>query len=230
MSQVPRHLSVAVVIPVLNEAALLPAAIERCRQLSADELVYADGGSTDGTREIMQAAGVHWVASKPGRATQMNLASASCKSDVFLFLHVDTSVYSGHIDAIRQVMQDETIAGGRFDVRLSGHHPALRVIEHMINLRSRLTRISTGDQAMFIRRSVFERLGGFPEQPLLEDVELSRWLKRAGKIACLRQQVETSSRRWEANGMVRTVLLMWLIRLRYWLGADPARLHRLYSR
>jgi len=125
-------------------------------------------------------------------------------------------------------MRDERVVGGRFDVRLSGRQPAFRVIEFFINLRSRLTRIATGDQAIFVRRSVFERLGGFPEQPLMEDVEFSRRLKREGRIACLRERVVTSSRRWERHGIARTVWLMWSLRLGYWLGADPERLRRWY--
>jgi len=120
------------------------------------------------------------------------------------------------------------MAGGRFDVQLSGRHPAFRIIEWFINWRSRLTRISTGDQAMFVRREVFARLGGFSEQLLMEDIELSSRLKREGEIACLRRKVVTSSRRWEKHGIARTVLLMWWLRLRYSLGADPEALKRRY--
>jgi len=220
-----RSLSVAAIVPVLNESALLPDMIERFRHIDVDELVYADGGSTDGTREQLQAAGVRWVSSRSGRSAQMNCGAAECTSDILLFIHVDTAVSSSHIEAVRKSMRDRGMAGGRFDVQLSGAHPAFRIIESMINLRSRLSRISTGDQAMFVRRDVFERLGGFPDQPLLEDVAFSRLLKRAGNIACLRQRVETSSRRWEEYGIVRTILLMWWLRLRFWLGAAPARLH-----
>jgi len=222
------RLSVAVIVPVLNEARLLPAFIGRCLRAGADELIFADGGSTDATMDILRGAGVHRVSSGPGRAAQMNRAAAECSSDILLFLHVDTSICSSHVEAVREAMMDMRVAGGRFDVRLSGRHPGLRIIEFFINWRSRLTRISTGDQAMFVRRSVFERLGGFADQPLMEDVELSRRLKRAGRIACLRRRVETSSRRWEERGIARTVWQMWWIRLRYWLGANPVRLHRLY--
>jgi len=225
-----RPLSVAAIVPVLNEAALLPGAIERFRHIGVDELVYADGGSTDSTREQLQAAGVRWVSSRPGRSAQMNRGAVECVSDILLFIHVDTSVSSSHIEAVLESMRDRRMAGGRFDVQLSGTHPAFRIIESMINMRSRLSRISTGDQAMFVRRNIFERLGGFPDQPLLEDVAFSRRLKRAGQIACLRQRVETSSRRWEECGIVRTILLMWWLRLRFWLGADPARLWQLYYR
>ncbi len=222
------YLSVAVIVPVLNEAGLLPEFIERCGRTGADELVFSDGGSTDATPDILRGAGVRWVASRPGRAAQMNRAAADCTSDILLFLHVDTHICSSHIEAVRTAMKDTAVVGGRFDVRLSGGQAAFRVIERLINLRSRLTRISTGDQAMFVRRSVFERLGGFPDQLLMEDVEFSCRLKRVGRIACLRQRVRTSSRRWQARGIVRTVWLMWWLRLQYWLGVDPARLYSRY--
>ncbi len=125
-------------------------------------------------------------------------------------------------------MKNEKTVAGRFDIRLSGQHFMLRVIEFLVNSRSRLTRISTGDQAMFVRRDIFERLGGFPDQPLMEDIELSRRLKPVGKIACLHEKVVTSSRRWETHGILRTILLMWRLRFCYWLGADPAELKQQY--
>lgn len=121
-------------------------------------------------------------------------------------------------------MRDESTVGGCFALRLSGSHPAFRIIEWFINVRSRLTRISTGDQCQFVRRDLFEVMGGFPEQPLMEDVEFARRLKRAGRIACLRDKVTTSSRRWEQHGILRTMLLMWKLRLLYWLGVAPERL------
>jgi len=225
----PGESTIAIVVPVLNEAALLPSNIERIRASSADEVIYVDGGSVDGTQDLLIGAGVKWFLSPPGRARQMNCGAAQCSSDIINFIHVDTVIFSDHIEAVRQAMRDEAIAGGRLDVRLSGTHPMFRIIESMINLRSRLTKVSTGDQAMFVRRTVFERLGGFPDQALLEDVEMSLRLRRIGRIACLRQQVETSSRRWEQYGIMRTVLLMWWLRFRYWLGADPADLKRLYN-
>ena len=219
---------VAIVIPVFNERSLIDGLIECLRDAGADEVVFVDGGSSDGTQEILRKSGMQWLQTKAGRALQMNAGAAQYKSDIFLFLHADTPIYSCHISAIKKAMCDEKTVAGRFDVSLTGTHPMLRVIEAMINLRSRLSGISTGDQAMFIRRNIFEQIGGFPEQELMEDVEISKRLKREGYIACLRQEVETSSRRWEENGIFRTVLLMWRLRFRYWLGADPADLKRLY--
>ena len=218
----------AVIVPVLNEAAALPAFLERARDWPVDELVFVDGGSRDATPRLLAEAGARWMTSRAGRAIQMNAGARATKSDVLVFIHVDTTVSSSNFETIRRVMRDEGVVGGRFDVRLSGRQPAFRVIEFFINLRSRLTRIATGDQAIFVRRSVFERLGGFPEQPLMEDVEFSRRLKRLGRIACLRERVVTSSRRWERHGIARTVWLMWSLRLGYWLGADPERLRRRY--
>lgn len=220
--------SVAVIIPVRNEERMLAERIECLSSLGADEIVIVDGGSSDHSLELLQASGLRWLTSEPGRAVQMNAGAATCEADILLFLHIDTTLDSSHIARTRQAMRDERVVGGRFDVRLSGRYPALRIVSFFINLRSRLSRISTGDQAMFVRRSLFERLGGFPRQPLMEDIELSRRLKRAGKIACLRDRVESSSRRWEERGIVRTVLLMWWLRLRYRLGAEPAALKRHY--
>ena len=215
-------------MPVLNEAKMLPAFLERARDWPVDELVFVDGGSRDATPRLLAEAGARWMTSRAGRAIQMNAGARATKSDILVFIHADTAISSSNFEAIRRVMRDERVVGGRFDVRLSGRQPAFRVIEFFINLRSRLTRIATGDQAIFVRRSVFERLGGFPEQPLMEDVEFSRRLKRLGRIACLRERVVTSSRRWERHGIARTVWLMWSLRLGYWLGADPERLRRRY--
>lgn len=196
--------------------------------LPVNELVFVDGGSSDESRQILTEAGVVWLAAERGRSAQMNAGAAICRSDVLLFLHADTLIDSGHIGAVREAMEDADTVGGRFDVRLSADQAAFRVISWFINMRSRLSRISTGDQAMFVRRAVFRRLGGFPEQPLMEDIALSKQLKRLGDIACLRRQVTTSARRWQSHGMIRTVLLMWRLRLLYWLGVPAERLARHY--
>jgi len=220
---------IAIIVPVLNEAAVLPALIRRLQAIPGIQAVFVDGGSTDGSRQLLEEAGVRWMATAPGRARQMNAGARASRSDILMFLHADTVLEPRHVDAARRAMADAAVAGGRFDIRLSGPHPAFRLIERMINLRSRLSRISTGDQVMFVRRDVFDRLGGFPEQPLMEDVAFSRRLKREGKIACLGERVVTSSRRWQEHGILRTVLLMWWLRLRYWLGADPAALKKNYG-
>jgi len=219
---------VAVVIPLLNEAVALPQLLQGLRECDADELVLVDGGSSDETQEILQESGLRWLTSKCGRGAQMNAGVRVCESEIILFLHADTDISSSHIDILRELAAKPAYVGGRFDVRLSGAHPALRVIEWFINLRSRLSRISTGDQAMFVRRDVFEAMGGFADIALMEDIEFSRRLKRLGRIACIRRTVCTSSRRWERHGIIRTMLLMWRLRLFYWLGVPAERLARIY--
>ncbi|MDX8411762.1 MAG: TIGR04283 family arsenosugar biosynthesis glycosyltransferase [Mariprofundaceae bacterium] len=220
---------IAVVVPILNEASGLPDLLAHLAGMDADEVLLVDGGSSDGSRDMLESAGASWLAAPAGRASQMNAGARHAKADILLFLHADTRLPAGGLNAVRAAMSDASLAGGRFDVRLSGHRSIFRLIELMINLRSRLTKISTGDQVMFVRRNVFEKLGGFPEQPLMEDVEFSRRLKRIGGIACLRQRVCTSSRRWEEHGIWRTVWLMWRLRWRYWLGASAADLKLRYS-
>ena len=215
-------------MPLFNEHKQLPETISLLSQAGADELIFVDGGSTDGSQDLLQESGLHWVATEAGRARQMNAGSSLCKSDIILFVHVDTVICSSHISAVKQAMSDSEYAGGRFDVSLSGKHPAFRIIERLINMRSRMSRISTGDQCQFVRRSVFDALGGFPDLPLMEDVAFSRLLKREGKLACLKERVITSSRRWEQHGIMRTVLMMWKMRLLYWLGIPADRLALMY--
>ncbi len=221
-------LSIAVVVPLLNEGERLPQLLKMLEGLQADEVVLVDGGSSDGSDLLLSASPFKWIRSKPGRAIQMNAGAALCKSDVLLFLHADTELTKDSIGSVKSAMEAPEIVGGRFDVELSGDRPGFALITFMINLRSRLTGISTGDQCQFVRRDIFEQLEGFPEQPLMEDVELSKRLKRAGRIACLRDKVTTSSRRWERHGTLKTVLLMWKLRLYYWLGVAPERLAAIY--
>ncbi|MCF7820999.1 MAG: TIGR04283 family arsenosugar biosynthesis glycosyltransferase [Mariprofundaceae bacterium] len=220
--------TIAVVVPLLNEAKSLPQLFQLLDGLDADEIILVDGGSTDGSDQLLAESGFQWINSLSGRAVQMNKGAGECVSDILLFIHADTDICSSHISAVKEAMRSADNVGGRFDVHLSGNRPAFRLIEWMINLRSRLTKISTGDQCQFVRRIVFESLGGFPEQPLMEDIELSKRLKQLGKIACLRDRVTTSSRRWEQFGIFRTILLMWKLRLLYWLGVPPQRLATMY--
>jgi rSAM/selenodomain-associated transferase 2 len=220
--------SIAIIVPLLNEADGLPRLLQRLQGCRADEMVIVDGGSTDGSTQLLEKSGIRWLASPPGRAVQMNAGARVCTSDFLLFLHTDTDISSDGIEILRGLARKSEVVGGRFDVRLSGAGMALRVIEWFINFRSRLTRINTGDQAMFVRREVFERMDGFASIPLMEDIEFSRRLKRQGSIACLHQKVQTSSRRWEKDGILRTVLLMWGLRLLFWLGVSPTRLAAMY--
>ena len=217
----------SIIIPVLNEGTYLESALHHLSHLRkvGVELVVADGGSTDGTLSCATAVD-HFVHAPKGRAAQMNAGAAIATGRILLFLHADTTLPES---AARAVLDATTeCAWGRFDVAIDGRSPMLRVVGQMMNWRSRWSGIATGDQAIFVRREVFERVGGFPLQALMEDVELSRRLRRIGRPACLRDRVVTSGRRWERNGVWRTIGLMWTLRLRYWLGASPEELAKAY--
>lgn len=221
---------VSVVMPVLNEADTLAESLARLRAAltDGDELIVVDGGSTDHSLDIARQVADTVLTSQPGRSTQMN-AGAVCARGVWLwFVHADTVLDSRHREALNGLAG--TALWGRFDVRLSQPRLLFRVIAFMMNWRSRLTGIATGDQALFVRRDVFREQGGFPEQPLMEDIALSRRLRALARPACLRPPVITSSRRWERHGAWRTIWLMWSLRFRYWRGASPEALHREYYR
>ena len=219
----------SIIIPVLNEERTIAATLADLDRVEAAEVIVVDGGSTDRTAESVRATSARLVVSPRGRAAQMNAGARQAAGDVLLFLHADTKLPAGASRDIRECMADARCAGGRFDIRLDSTRPLLRLVGRMISLRSRLTRVATGDQAIFARRAVFERLGGFPEIPLMEDVAFSRALKKAGRIACLRARVTSSARRWEKHGAVRTILLMWALKLLFLAGVPPTRLKRLYG-
>jgi rSAM/selenodomain-associated transferase 2 len=220
----------SVVMPALNEAAGIEATLQALQPLRARgvEIVLADGGSSDGTAE-RAAPWVDAVTRSPrGRAVQMNAGAARTRSDVLLFVHADT-----RLPPLADVQLLQALAAGacwgRFDVRIEGRPWMLRVVAALMNLRSRLTGIATGDQAIFVTREAFERIGGYPVQPLMEDIELSRRLKRIGPPACLHARVCTSGRRWEQRGVWRTIFLMWRLRWRYWRGEPAVRLAEAYE-
>jgi rSAM/selenodomain-associated transferase 2 len=218
------------VVPALNEAAGIQRMLAALQPLRArgHEVIVVDGGSTDGTPTLAAPLADRVVASARGRAVQQNAGAAAASGDVLLFLHADTTLPEGADALVLDGLRRSGRGWGRFDVRLSGRHPLLRVVERMIGLRSRLSGIATGDQAIFMRREWFRRAGGFPELPLMEDVAITRVLKRLGPPLALRARVTTSSRRWEERGIVRTILLMWRLRWDYFRGADPADLARRY--
>jgi len=221
----------SIIVPALNEADGIVdhlAGLQPLRQRGV-EVVLADGGSSDGTAELASSRVDAVVITAPGRARQMNTGAARARGDVLLFLHADTRLPPGAQALAQRVLAPGAPAWGRFDVAIAGRHPLLPVVAWCMNLRSRLTGIATGDQALFVRRDVFEAGGGFPDIALMEDIGLSRRLKRAGRPLCLRERVVTSGRRWESGGVLRVVVLMWRLRLAFFLGRDPARLAAAYG-
>ena len=220
---------VSCVVPVLNEALLVADRLAALQWLRAagHELILVDGGSADGTPEIAAPWVDRLLSSAPGRAVQMNTGAAAARGDLLWFLHLDGEPALGAVDAILSAVAGGHV-WGRFDVRLSGAEPMLRVVECLMNRRSRLSGIATGDQGIFVVRDVFERAGGYPVIALMEDIALSKRLKQLARPACLPQRIVASSRRWEQAGIWRTILLMWQLRLGYWLGIDPATLARRY--
>ena len=216
-------------MPALNEAAGIGAALQALAPLRARgaQVIVADGGSSDDTAAVARACGVQVVQAPRGRALQMNTGVRLATGDTLLFLHADTRL-PDEADRLVAEALASAASWGRFDVYITGRFPALRVIAACMNLRSRWSGIATGDQAMFMTRAAFAAVGGFAEQPLMEDIEISRRLRRLSGPACLRAKVLTSGRRWESRGVWRTVLLMWRIRYAYWRGAAPERLAELY--
>jgi rSAM/selenodomain-associated transferase 2 len=218
----------SVIVPVLNEAQALPRLLDRLSGLKGSEVIIADGGSEDGSASLAERAGFRVVRVARGRARQMNAAAALATGDVLLFLHADTQLPEQAETLIVSQLTDTAHAWGRFDVRIAGRPFMLRVVSRLMNLRSRLTGIATGDQAMFVTRSTFEAVGGFPDQPLMEDIELSKRLRARSSPACIRRCVITSGRRWETNGVWRTILLMWRLRWAYWRGVPAQQLVKSY--
>ena len=223
----------SIIIPVLNEAGHIGNTLRLLQPLreQGHELILVDGGSSDDPLHIAQPLVDQVQISPLGRARQMNAGADIASGDWLLFLHADTQLPSASVEVITNALHGHGDQWGRFDVRLSGEGWLLRVVERTINWRSRLSGIATGDQAVFVKREVFEQLGGYAEVPLMEDIELSKRLKRISRPVCIRQPVITSSRRWEENGVCSTILLMWWLRLLFFVGVSPDRLvQRYYKR
>lgn len=221
---------VSAIVPMLNEQESIAATLRALRSgAPRAEIIVADGGSSDRSREAARGLCDILIQAPRGRARQMNAGAAAAVGDVLAFVHADTLVPSTFAADIEAVMADPAVVGGRFDVLLDVPGLAYRIIGMLISVRSRLSRTATGDQAIFVRRRVFEDLGGFPEIDICEDLDFSRRLKRVGSVACLRSRVTTSARRWQRGGLARTVLRMWSIRLLYLAGVSPARLRRWYA-
>lgn len=221
----------SIIIPTLNEAGGIAAALAPLADLRARgcEVVVVDGGSTDDTPRRAGPGCDRVLAASRGRALQMNAGARAARGDRLLFLHADTRLPGDADRLVAAALDGGRRLWGRFDVTIDGPSVWFGVIGAMMNLRSRLTGIATGDQAIFCTRAAFVSAGGFPEIPLMEDIAFSRLMLRQSRPACLRERVVTSGRRWERGGILRTVLLMWRLRLGYFLGADPQRLARRYE-
>jgi len=221
----------SIVVPALNEAARIDACLRALAALRdrGVEVIVVDGGSTDGTVATAEPLADRVLQAPRGRARQMNAGAAQARAETLLFLHADTQLPDDALHAIETALLDAHTHWGRFDVRIEGRPRLLKLVAWTMNLRSRWGGIATGDQAIFVRRKMFVRIGGFPNQPLMEDIELSRRLRVLAHPVCLRQCVTTSGRRWERDGVLRTIALMWRLRWLYWIGTPPERLAELYE-
>jgi rSAM/selenodomain-associated transferase 2 len=223
--------TLTIVVPCLNEAAGIAGALARLAPLRARgaEVIVVDGGSDDDSAERAAPFADRVIGAPRGRATQMNAGALAARGDILLFLHADSLLPPGADRLVRDGLAASGRQWGRFDVELDGAHALLKLIAAMINLRSRLTGIATGDQGLFMLRALYLAVDGFPRIPLMEDIAMSRRLKRRGAPLCLRARIITSARRWEKHGVLRTVMFMWRLRLAYFFGADPARLALRYD-
>lgn len=226
----PTACKISIIIPVLNEAHGIVRHLQLLQPLRqlGHEVIVVDGGSSDATCVLARPLVDQLCHSTPGRARQMNSGAAQAHGEALLFLHADTILPSNTPALIQQALTSPLPGWGRFDVRLSGSDPLFRMVEWMMNWRSALTGVVTGDQALFIRRLQFAQVGGFADIPLMEDIEMSKRLRRYAHPYRITVPVVTSSRRWEQRGIVATILLMWHLRLAYFLGADPALLAHRY--
>jgi len=219
-------MKLSIIIPTLDEAAQIEDALRSLAPLRAAgaEVIVADGGSADGTPILAAPLADRTLSTPRGRAHQMNHGASQATGDVLLFLHADTRLPPGSAELIARALTDGQRHWGRFDVNILGRPRLLKVVATLMNWRSRWTGIATGDQAIFVERTLFEQIGGFPPQPLMEDIEISRHLKRHSAPASLHARVATSGRRWEAHGVWRTIALMWWLRLQYFFGVPAERL------
>lgn len=219
-------MTISIIIPCLDEAQSIAGTLAALATLRAGgaEVIVVDGGSQDGTIERAAPLADVVISARRGRAFQMNAGAARARGGILLFLHADTLLPEAAGALIVDGLNRSGRSWGRFDVAISGRHPLFRIVAWLMNLRSRLTGIATGDQAIFATRSLFTAAGGYPEIPLMEDIAFSKRLKHYGPPLCLRHRLTTSGRRWERHGVLRTILLMWRLRFAYWLGADPRKL------
>jgi len=222
---------ISVIIPALNEAASLPHTLEALQGLRhrGHEVILVDGGSSDATIDVGRPLVDTVLQTARGRAVQMRAGADAASGAVLWFLHADTRAPEQADRLIGRALKDASTQWGRFDVQLCKHRASLRLVAALMNTRSRLSGIATGDQGIFVRRTLYNDIGGFPPLPLMEDIALSRALRRHGRPAAIRQRLRSSPRRWEQHGVIRTILLMWGLRLAYFAGVAPGRLARFYQ-
>lgn len=221
---------ISIIMPVLNESAILEASLQSLQPLRArgHEVIVVDGGSRDSTLSLARRHADRVVMSGAGRALQMNAGAEFAKHEILLFLHADTRLPDNADSLIHAALAPQAARWGRFDIRLDHAHPVYRLIEHSINWRSHLSGVATGDQAIFVEREYFERVGCYDRLPLMEDVTLSKKLLHFARPARITTPALSSARRWEQGGVLRTVLLMWRLRTAFFFGADPFRLAEQY--
>jgi len=219
---------VSIIIPVLNEENSIKECLQQLQlyRKQGHEVIVVDGGSVDKTTSISKALVDKVITSESGRALQMNAGAAHSENDILWFLHADTLISDKAIEKIQQVLNEND--WGRFNVKLSGSHILFRLIEKMMNIRSCLTGIATGDQGIFVKKHVFNAVNGYQNIPLMEDVEISKKLKLISRPICINKILTTSSRRWEEKGILSTVLLMWRLRFLYWVGVSANKLATQY--
>jgi rSAM/selenodomain-associated transferase 2 len=223
-------MNLSVIVPMLNEERAIGATLDAItRAAPRAEVIVVDGGSTDSSIERAAARDSRILISARGRACQMNAGAAAAHGDVLVFVHADTIVPVTFASDIVSALEDPAVTGGRFDLELDETSLAMRLLGKLISFRSRAMRSATGDQAIFVRREMFDAMGGFAAIELCEDVDFARRLKRRGRFACLRTRVTTSARRWRRSGLLRTVVKMWLIKSLFLAGVSPARLRRYYA-
>ena len=223
MSETP-NLRISIIIPVLNEANTIARVISTARNAENVEIIVADGGSSDGTVEIAQNRADRSISTTPGRATQMNAGAAASTGDILLFLHADTLLPRGYDSLVRQALAKPSSAAGAFELKIDGRRLCLRLVETGVNWRSNFLQMPYGDQAIFLSSATFDKIGGFPDLPLMEDFEFVRRLKKQGRIEILPLPVLTSARRWQQVGVLKTTIVNQIVIIAYFLGVSPDRL------